>query len=221
MFSILLSNRWRICPNFPSYLPLFSFFSWPSFPNMLTHVFIFSPFRPAALLSCCINYSWPPVRWVCGTFLNAERQPDRCVPPPCSRTPATPGPRWGLVLGSAERHLAKPQKAFQLQTAWCSPRREFRPKVEEFTKNCCTIVDISLGFGPFHVYFNYKTKNLFREGEAFFFLIPLVTIMRKTPFNILKGESGDTQRGWNQSRGNNSSFFSPSSWHERPHYGWD
>lgn len=50
------------------------------------------------------------------------------------RSDSSPRPRWGLVPGRAERHLAKPQKHFQLQTAWCSPRRESRPKVEGLTE---------------------------------------------------------------------------------------
>lgn len=59
------------------------------------------------------------------------------------RPPHTPPPlpifvrglRWCLVPGRAERHLAKPQKHFQLQTAWCSPQRETRPKVEELIRS--------------------------------------------------------------------------------------
>lgn len=59
---------------------------------------------------------------------------------------SSPRSRWGLVPGRAERHLAKPQKHFQLQTAWCSPRRESRPKVEELTENYFTTIDISQNF---------------------------------------------------------------------------
>lgn len=55
-------------------------------------------------------------------------------------------PHWGLVPGRAERHLAKPQKHFQLQTAWCSPQRESRPKVEELTKSYRITLYISLKF---------------------------------------------------------------------------
>lgn len=58
----------------------------------------------------------------------------------------SPRPHWGLVPGRAERHLAKPQKHFQLQTAWCSPRRESRPKVEELTKSYHITIYISLDF---------------------------------------------------------------------------
>lgn len=45
---------------------------------------------------------------------------------------------WAPLMScprQAERHLAKPQKHFQLQTAWCSPQRETRPKVEELIKS--------------------------------------------------------------------------------------
>lgn len=58
----------------------------------------------------------------------------------------SPRPHWGLVPGRAERHLAKPQKHFQLQTAWCSPQRESRPKVEERTKSYHITIYISLKF---------------------------------------------------------------------------
>lgn len=63
---------------------------------------------------------------------------------------STPRPCWGLVPGRAARHLAKPQKHFQLQTAWCSPQREFRLKVEEKEKNYCTTM--SLGFTLLRLY---------------------------------------------------------------------
>lgn len=45
---------------------------------------------------------------------------------------------WAPLMScprQAESHLAKPQKHFQLQTAWCSPQRETRPKVEELIRS--------------------------------------------------------------------------------------
>lgn len=78
---------------------------------------------------------------------------------------SSPRPRWGLVMGSAKRHLAKLQKHFQLQAAWCSPQREFRPKVEKWSST------ISLGLSPYRVYFNCSTKHLPVESEAVFLFL--------------------------------------------------
>lgn len=78
---------------FFSHIFLHVYISLP-LPHMLTHILIF-PFSPPALLSCCISYRWPPVRWVCGRFSITEGQPAPSMPPACSQTPV-PGPAEAL-----------------------------------------------------------------------------------------------------------------------------
>lgn len=133
-----------------------------SLPRTLTHILIF-PFSPSSaaivLYQLQLTTSQVGLRDILDHGGAASSLSASSLLPDSS-----PRPRWGLVPGRAERHLAKPQKHFQLQTAWCSPRRESRPKVEELTENYCTT--ITHFSESHHVYFNHSTKHVFIFGGA-------------------------------------------------------
>lgn len=137
------------------------FYVFLSLPHMLTHILIFS-FSPSS--AAIVLYQLQLTTSQVGLRDILDHGGAASSPSASNLlTDSSPRPRWGLVPGRAERHLAKPQKHFQLQTAWCSTReREFRPKVEELTKNYCTAIDIFSEF--YNVYFNHSTKHMFICG---------------------------------------------------------